>query len=131
MTTYDNNDLLLSRRQVAERFGISMRFLEIAAVKGGGPVMVKVGLGDLIAETGRRQAAGKTVRVPDIPADAEKTMELLKDLHGSDTPAAFAEALHQASPRFYGKAGGGAVTQPGFTAVATCPWIFPFTGPSP
>ena len=43
MKAYDNDDLLLSRRQVEERFGISMRFLEIAAVKGGGPVMIKVG----------------------------------------------------------------------------------------
>lgn len=39
----ENNDLLLNRRQVEERFGISVRFLEIAAVKGGGPIMIKVG----------------------------------------------------------------------------------------
>lgn len=65
----------------------------------------EVGLGDRMAETGQRQAAGMSVRVLDVPADAEKTMGLFEDLHGRDTPAAFAETLHQAASRSYGTAG--------------------------
>ncbi len=34
---------LLSRREVAEHFNISRRWLEIAAVRGGGPPMIKIG----------------------------------------------------------------------------------------
>ncbi|RJE85456.1 helix-turn-helix transcriptional regulator [Paracoccus onubensis] len=38
-----DDDKLLKRQEVEDRFGISRRFLEIAAVKGGGPAMVKFG----------------------------------------------------------------------------------------
>lgn len=37
------DDRLLDRSQVEERFGISKRFLEIAAVRGEGPPMIKIG----------------------------------------------------------------------------------------
>lgn len=37
------DDRLLDRREVEERFGISKRFLEIAAVRGEGPPMIKIG----------------------------------------------------------------------------------------
>lgn len=36
-------DRLLSRAEVAETFGMSRRFLEVSAVKGNGPPMVKIG----------------------------------------------------------------------------------------
>lgn len=37
-----SDDLLLSRAEVQERFGLSRRFLEIAAVRGDGPPMIKL-----------------------------------------------------------------------------------------
>lgn len=39
----DSNDLLLSRPEVQERFGLSRRYLEISAVRGDGPPMTKIG----------------------------------------------------------------------------------------
>ena len=38
-----NDDRLLSRGEVQNIFGISQRFLEVAAVKGGGPAYHKIG----------------------------------------------------------------------------------------
>lgn len=39
-----NEDIkLMTRDEVAAEFGISKRYLEIAAGKGGGPAMVKIG----------------------------------------------------------------------------------------
>ena len=38
-----NEDRLLSRGEVQNIFGISQRFLESAAVKGGGPAYCKIG----------------------------------------------------------------------------------------
>lgn len=38
-----NPDLLLSRPEVQTIFGLSQRFLEVSAVRGGGPAMVKIG----------------------------------------------------------------------------------------
>lgn len=38
-----SNDMLLSRVEVQEHFGLSRRYLEIAAVRGDGPPMVKIG----------------------------------------------------------------------------------------
>ena len=38
-----SEDKLLSRNEVEDRFGITKRFLEIAAVRGDGPRMTKVG----------------------------------------------------------------------------------------
>lgn len=38
-----SNDMLLSRVEVQEHFGLSRRFLEISAVRGDGPPMVKIG----------------------------------------------------------------------------------------
>lgn len=35
-------DFHLSRDQVESEYGISKRFLELAAVKGGGPIMTKI-----------------------------------------------------------------------------------------
>lgn len=39
----DRNDRLLTRRDVEEIFGITRRFLELAALKGNGPTMIKIG----------------------------------------------------------------------------------------
>lgn len=39
----DCEDRLLSRAEVEERFGISKRFLELAAVRGEGPAIVRLG----------------------------------------------------------------------------------------
>lgn len=33
---------LLSRREVQQRFGLTVRFLEVAAVRGDGPPMIKI-----------------------------------------------------------------------------------------
>ena len=43
MQTGMSPDRLLNRREVEAEFGITARFLEIAAVRGDGPEMVKIG----------------------------------------------------------------------------------------
>lgn len=40
---YDDKERLLSRTEVQERFGIPKRFLEIAAMRGDGPAIVRIG----------------------------------------------------------------------------------------
>lgn len=39
----EDNNRLLARKQVEERYGISRRFLEVAAMRGDGPPIVRVG----------------------------------------------------------------------------------------
>lgn len=39
----ENNDRLLNRKEVEARFGITRRFLELAAMRGDGPRFVRVG----------------------------------------------------------------------------------------
>lgn len=39
----ENDDRLLSRTEVQESFGIPKRFLELAAMRGEGPRIVRVG----------------------------------------------------------------------------------------
>lgn len=39
----DEASRLIPRREVPKRFGIPLRFLEIAAVRGDGPPFVKIG----------------------------------------------------------------------------------------
>lgn len=52
--TDTNHDRLLSRPEVEDHFGLSRRFLEVAAVRGDGPPMIKIGrsvryrVGDLL-----------------------------------------------------------------------------------
>lgn len=43
MTFATTRNRLMDRLEVEERYGITKRFLEVAAVKGEGPAMVKVG----------------------------------------------------------------------------------------
>lgn len=38
-----SDEKLLTRTEVEEKFGLSRRFLEVAAVKGGGPRFAKIG----------------------------------------------------------------------------------------
>lgn len=38
----ESGDRLLTRPEVEERFGLSLRFVEISAVRGDGPPMVKI-----------------------------------------------------------------------------------------
>jgi predicted DNA-binding transcriptional regulator AlpA len=37
------NDRLMTRAEVQTQFGLSQRFLEVSAVRGDGPPMVKIG----------------------------------------------------------------------------------------
>ncbi|UWR11552.1 helix-turn-helix transcriptional regulator [Sulfitobacter mediterraneus] len=37
------DERLLTRKEVEEAFGLSKRFLELAAVNGRGPIMIKIG----------------------------------------------------------------------------------------
>lgn len=39
----ESSDRLLSRKEVEHRFAISRRFLELAAMRGDGPRMVRIG----------------------------------------------------------------------------------------
>lgn len=43
MTTQEENDRLLSRDEVEQRFGVSKRFLELAVARRNGPKFVRVG----------------------------------------------------------------------------------------
>lgn len=43
MQTILNDDRLLSRNEVHSYFGLTQRFLEVSAVRGDGPPMVKIG----------------------------------------------------------------------------------------
>lgn len=36
------DEKLMSRREVEAAFGLSKRYLELAAVNGGGPIMIKI-----------------------------------------------------------------------------------------
>lgn len=62
------------------------------------------GLAEKIAEEGGRVQAGQTVRLIDVPADAEAGMGIFEDLHGHESPQAFAEAIKQAAATHYGHA---------------------------
>ena len=43
MANQPNDELLLTRKEVEAHFGLTKRYLEIAAVKGGGPPFIKIG----------------------------------------------------------------------------------------
>lgn len=62
----------------------------------------EMGLGDKLAESGGRLAAGMTVRVVDLRADAGAGFGLFEDLHGAADAASFAQALKAASGKTYG-----------------------------
>ena len=64
----------------------------------------EVGLGDKIAEGGRRAKAGQLIRLVDVPADAGKGKGLFEDTKRLE-PEAFAKAMKAASMQYFGTAG--------------------------
>jgi putative DNA primase/helicase len=64
----------------------------------------EIGLGDKIAETGKRAKAGQLIRLVDVPADAGKGFGLFEDTKGHD-PAEFSKEIKAAALRTYGTAG--------------------------
>ncbi|ANY78464.1 hypothetical protein BB934_09665 [Microvirga ossetica] len=64
----------------------------------------EVGLGDKIAEGGKRAKAGQLVRLVDVPADAGKGKGLFEDTK-QHTPEAFSKAMKAAAMQFFGTAG--------------------------
>src|SRR5215211_5643051 len=55
----------------------------------------EIGLGDKIAEGGRRAKAGQLIRIADVPADAGRGFGLFEDTKG-ENPADFAKQLKAA-----------------------------------
>lgn len=43
MNSIHNPERLLTRSEVEDLFGLSVRFLEVSATRGDGPVMIRVG----------------------------------------------------------------------------------------
>ena len=64
----------------------------------------EIGLGDKIAETGKRAKAGQLIRLVDVPADAGKGQGLFEDTKGQ-SPANFSKAVKAAALEYYGTAG--------------------------
>jgi putative DNA primase/helicase len=62
----------------------------------------EVGLADKMNETGRKMKAGQEVRLVDIEADAGAGLGIFENLHGFQTPSAFANALRASSLTYYG-----------------------------
>lgn len=64
------SDKLLTRAEVHSHFGLTQRFLEVAAVRGDGPPMVKIGrsvryrVGDLRAWIDARRVSSTSQAVP-------------------------------------------------------------------
>lgn len=61
-------------------------------------------LADKMKEAKNSVAAGMTVRVIDLRADAGAGMGLFEELHGSKDPATFAQELKAAAGKYYGTA---------------------------
>jgi putative DNA primase/helicase len=64
----------------------------------------EIGLGDKIAETGKRAKAGQLIRLVDVPADAGKGRGLFEDTKGH-SPANFSKLIKSAALECYGTAG--------------------------
>ncbi|WP_262299707.1 DUF927 domain-containing protein [Microvirga sesbaniae] len=64
----------------------------------------EIGLGDKIAETGKRAKAGQLIRLVDVPADAGKGFGLFENTKGYG-PAQFSKVIKSAALEFYGTAG--------------------------
>ncbi|WP_298034621.1 DUF927 domain-containing protein [uncultured Desulfovibrio sp.] len=62
------------------------------------------GLAEKIADEGGHVQAGQLVRLIDVPADAGAGMGIFEDLHGHESPQAFADALKRAAATDYGHA---------------------------
>jgi putative DNA primase/helicase len=64
----------------------------------------EVGLGDKIAEGGKRAKAGQLIRLVDVPADAGRGMGLFEDTKRHE-PEAFSKAMKSAALQYFGTAG--------------------------
>jgi putative DNA primase/helicase len=64
----------------------------------------EIGLGEKLAEAGRRVRAGQLVRVIEIPAEAGVGLGVFENLHGFPTGAALADELKEATGRHTGHA---------------------------
>jgi uncharacterized protein (DUF927 family) len=64
----------------------------------------ETGLGDHVASIGRRVRGGETVRMIEVPADAERGLGLFENLHGHASGGAFADHLAAAARSYYGSA---------------------------
>jgi putative DNA primase/helicase len=64
----------------------------------------EIGLGDKIAETGKRAKAGQLIRLVDVPADAGKGLGLFENTKGH-APAEFSKLIKSAALDCYGTAG--------------------------
>jgi putative DNA primase/helicase len=64
----------------------------------------EIGLGDKIAETGKRAKAGQLIRLVDVPADAGKGLGLFENTKGH-SPANFSKVIKSAALECYGTAG--------------------------
>ena len=62
------------------------------------------GLAEKIADEGGRVQAGQLVRLIDVPADAGAGMGIFENLHGHESPQAFADAIKRAAATDYGHA---------------------------
>lgn len=62
------------------------------------------GLAEKIAEEGGKVQAGQLVRLVDVPADAGAGMGIFENIHGHESPRAFADAIKRASVADYGHA---------------------------
>jgi putative DNA primase/helicase len=58
-----------------------------------------------MATGGKKMKGGQAVRCLDIPADAQKGMGIFEDIHGSATPASFADSFILSCTQDYGVAG--------------------------
>lgn len=64
----------------------------------------EISLADKNAEAGKATKAGQEVRLVDVPADAGAGLGLFEDIHLENTAADFAQALRDATRRYYGVA---------------------------
>jgi len=62
----------------------------------------ELSLADKMAEAGKKTRAGQEVRLLDVPAEAGAGMGIFENLHGADSPGAFAEQLRWAASETYG-----------------------------
>jgi uncharacterized protein (DUF927 family) len=84
-------------RTGAARKGASWRLLFLSSGEHS--------LATILARAGKRATAGQEIRLADIEADAGAGKGAFENLHGIATPAAFAQAVNDATATCYGAAG--------------------------
>jgi putative DNA primase/helicase len=86
-----------ARRDGSARAPVTWRLLFLSSGE--------VTLADKAREDGRHKVtAGQQVRVLDIPADAGVGLGLFENIHGAANPSEFADALRDATQKYYGTA---------------------------